>query len=102
MSTLEAIQEWYQRQCDGEWEHHYGIKIETLDNPGWLVKVDLTKTVLLNRHYEPINESVDIAGWPQGDRWIQCFVRESVWHGAGDETKLGRILLEFVNWASRS
>jgi hypothetical protein len=30
-SLLEA---WYASRCDGEWEHGYGISIETLDNPG--------------------------------------------------------------------
>ena len=22
------LQEWYKNQCDGDWEHEYGIKIE--------------------------------------------------------------------------
>ena len=35
------LERWYQAQCDGDWEHHSGVTIETLDNPGWLVKIDL-------------------------------------------------------------
>lgn len=35
---------WYAEQCDGEWEHEFGIKIQTLDNPGWLIQVDLSGT----------------------------------------------------------
>jgi len=34
-NVMERIQDWYRRQCDGDWEHSYGVKIETLDNPGW-------------------------------------------------------------------
>jgi Immunity protein 53 len=102
MNTLDGIQQWYQQQCDGEWEHQYGVKIETLDNPGWLVKIDLTNTKLQSRHFAPVAEQVDEAGWAQGNHWIYCFVRDSVWHGAGDETKLERILSEFLAWSSNS
>lgn len=33
---------WYSSRCDGDWEHQYGVRIETLDNPGWALDVDLT------------------------------------------------------------
>jgi hypothetical protein len=38
------LEEWYLQRCDGEWEHSYGIKIDTLDNPGWTIKIDLKET----------------------------------------------------------
>ena len=44
---------WYAQQSDGEWEHEWGISIETLDNPGWSVKIELTGTALANRSVEP-------------------------------------------------
>jgi len=37
---LTELQAWYVVQCDGDWEHTYGVKIETLDNPGWMLRVD--------------------------------------------------------------
>ncbi|MFT5930929.1 MAG: hypothetical protein ACI93G_000001, partial [Hyphomonas sp.] len=40
---------WYQSQCDGDWEHSFGLKIESLDNPGWSVHVDLEGTSLETR-----------------------------------------------------
>ena len=30
---------WYHSQCDGDWEHGNGVKIGTIDNPGWFFKV---------------------------------------------------------------
>jgi len=33
-NLLQFLQEWYLEQCNGDWEHEFGIKIETLDNPG--------------------------------------------------------------------
>ena len=32
---------WYKTNCDGDWEHSYGITLQTLDNPGWHLTVDL-------------------------------------------------------------
>src|SRR5262249_14404082 len=46
------LQAWYATQCNGEWEHGYGLEIETIDNPGWSVKIDLNGTSLTDRHYE--------------------------------------------------
>ena len=42
--SLSALERWYANQCDGDWEHSYGVKIETLDNPGWRVHIDLQGT----------------------------------------------------------
>lgn len=100
MDILQALQEWYAQQCDGDWEHTYGIMIETLDNPGWLVKVDLTDTALNGRHFTVVADNVDGGGWQQGERWLRCYVEGSVWHGAGDETKLATILRLFLSWAT--
>jgi hypothetical protein len=41
---LSVLEDWYVRQCDGEWEHTWGVEITTLDNPGWSVKIDLRDT----------------------------------------------------------
>lgn len=43
-SAVQRLQLWYQQQCDGEWEHSEEIKIFTLDNPGWGMKVDIAHT----------------------------------------------------------
>jgi len=44
VSPVTRIQNWYRSQCDGDWEHSYGLTIETLDNPGWQVTIDLADT----------------------------------------------------------
>jgi Immunity protein 53 len=44
LATFERSQEWYASNCDGDWEHQYGIKIDTLDNPGWSIRIDLAGT----------------------------------------------------------
>lgn len=39
--VLGRLERWYAAQCNGDWEHTYGITIETLDNPGWTFKWSL-------------------------------------------------------------
>lgn len=60
-STLKRIQNWYKLNCNGDWEHNYGIKISNLDNPGWIIKIDLQETALekinyKNEYQNPNNE----------------------------------------------
>jgi hypothetical protein len=62
-SLLRRLQDWYKSNCDGNWEHSYGIKIETLDNPGWAVKLDLQETELdemqIKREWQNPNDEND-------------------------------------------
>ena len=44
--VLSRLQEWYSDQCNGDWEHTYGVKLDTLDNPGWILTIDLAETDL--------------------------------------------------------
>jgi hypothetical protein len=101
-STLEALQRWYAGHCDGEREHHHGITIQTCDNPGWWVKVDLEGTELSERAFARVAINVDPNGFQQSEPWLCCRVENSVWHGAGDETKLTVILRTFLDWAEGS
>jgi hypothetical protein len=45
-SSLAFLMEWFTAQCDGDWEHDLGIIIETIDNPGWSVRVRIGDTEL--------------------------------------------------------
>ena len=87
------------RSAMGEREHQHGIKIESCDNPGWWVKIDLAGTKLETRDFTPVLENADAADFQLGPRWICCRVGDVIWHGAGDETRLPQILELFLNWA---
>lgn len=93
---LERIEEWYSSQCDGEWEHRWGVSIETLDNPGWIVRIDLAGTRLEGAVFER-SDDMDSA-----TSWMDCRTREGQWVGAGGPHELRRILAEFLDWAARS
>lgn len=99
MDELQRLEAWYAAQCDGEWEHRYGVHIETLDNPGWLARIDLVGTPLDGRGFSPVAEGVSPARHPLEPCWIDCSVQAQVWQGAGDATQLRRILRTFLDWA---
>src|SRR5690606_14230774 len=43
---LTWLQGWYTSMCDGDWEHVNGVSIDTLDNPGWSLRIQITGTSL--------------------------------------------------------
>jgi hypothetical protein len=92
VGTLQELQDWYDSQCDGDWEHTWGVQIETIDNPGWHVRIDLNDTALDGLSFEPV---VDIE--PERE-WMRCEVRGSQFVGAGGPQQLERILRTFLDW----
>ncbi|MBA2941972.1 immunity 53 family protein [Paenibacillus sp. CGMCC 1.16610] len=92
MNLIEWLEDWYLSQCDGDWEHCYGLKIETLDNPGWSVKINLQETTLENKSFESlVNERTE-------HDWIHCRLKEGYFEGFGGPKNLGEILLIFKDW----
>jgi hypothetical protein len=94
MNTLAQLQAWYDEQCDGEWEHARGVTIESLDNPGWRVRIDLKGTPLENRSFDAISR-LDLER-----EWISCEVKDGRFEGAGGPYMLEEILQRFLQWAS--
>jgi hypothetical protein len=60
-----AISTWYYDHCNGDWEHEYGVRISTLDNPGWCIEIDLQGTELEGKR---ISRSV-VSG--ASDSWLE-------------------------------
>lgn len=94
MDMLKWIQNWYSQNCDGDWEHSFGIKIATLDNPGWLVDIDLAGTDLEFKHFEVVKI------FRNEFNWVHCSVVNEVFNGNGGAGNLEEILKIFYEWAS--
>ena len=91
MGLIEQIQAWYSAQCNGDWEHQYGVSIETIDNPGWSVTVDLLGTNLEDVRFQTYRDD-------KGEEdWILCEVGGGKFVGTGDSGKLQTILEVFVS-----
>ena len=37
INGIHLIDNFYRHYCNGQWDHDYGITIQTCDNPGWLL-----------------------------------------------------------------
>jgi hypothetical protein len=38
LDGVAELDRWHSEHCDGTWEHRYGVRIQTTDNPGWLLE----------------------------------------------------------------
>lgn len=92
MNEIKWLKRWYKSQCDGDWEHCYGVEISTLDNPGWSVKIDVRETEAEGRPFERI--FIDKGD----DDWYVCQVQDEVFQGSGDPDKLETLISVFRKW----
>ena len=100
---LEWLTQWYLAQCDEDWEHQFGVTIETLDNPGWRLAIDLEGTPLRDRPFQPIEENVgdQAVQGPGGDcRWVVCKRDGFKFTGFSGPRELGRLIRIFREWAT--
>ncbi len=92
---LARLCDWYAEQCDGDWEHGQGVHIATIDNPGWLIKINLLGTASEEAVFENVN--IDKAE----DNWLRCFKKDREFTGAGDPSKLPVILEHFLKFVGK-
>jgi len=98
MTTLTDLSAWFQKQCNGDWEHTHGLTIRSTDNPGWWVTIDLTGTTLEHEPFTPVVRG-DFAGGDPQPPWLHCRVKDKVFHGAGAAKQLDEILRTFLSWS---
>ena len=90
---LNWLLEWYANQCDGDWEHEFGVRIGTLDNPGWRLRVSLIGTELENKKFERITVE------RSENDWLFCFTEEGHFEAACGLFNLPEGLKTFRHWA---
>jgi hypothetical protein len=93
LDNFSWLEDWYTAQCDGEWEHQSGVKIDTLDNPGWIVQINLNGT-----RYAGIQNATLIDERELEIEWIVCEIKAGDFIGCGGSNQLGRILQTFRKW----
>ena len=93
METVERLQSWFTAQCDGDWEHSFGIRIGTLDNPGWSVDIDLDETELLGREFPPARDD------RSENDWVHMFREDSQLKIRCGPSNLAEALSIFCRWA---
>jgi len=63
MNNLQWLQKFYISNCNGDWEHSYGIKISTLDNPGWSINIDLNETDYSGKDFAWVTKEKSEENW---------------------------------------
>jgi hypothetical protein len=89
-TLLTRLQNWYKTNCNGDWEHSWGISIGTLDNPGWTIKINLTDTPLDNLQFE---RTLDNGTFD----WMFIKTKDKAFEAACDPTKLTEVLKIFLD-----
>ena len=92
MDLLNWLQDWYNQQCDGLWEHAKRIRIGTLDNPGWMVDINLEETEWELKEFKTINDD------RTENDWIMCKIENCIFKGRGGPLNLEEILKIFHDW----
>jgi hypothetical protein len=88
------LQGWFTAMCDGDWEHGEGVRIETLDNPGWRVHIELAGAGMADNEFERVRIQRDEHDWVHA--WVE---RESFEIACGP-TNLSEALYTFREWVS--
>lgn len=94
IAVMDFLLRWYQSQCDGDWEHRFGVDVHTLDNPGWALKVDLVGTPLEGRQLE---RTMTERG---SDDWVQVWSNGSTFEAACGPLNLPEAVDGFERFAS--
>ncbi|MDR7219937.1 immunity 53 family protein [Aminobacter aminovorans] len=90
---LDWLSTWYQGRCNGEWEELHGVRIDTLDNPGWSITIDLDGTALAGKAFSEIKYNYE----HEADWWL-CRVRDGKFEGVGGPLHLKTLIDVFRVW----
>ncbi len=100
--NFDWLTKWYLSQCNSDWEHGYGVRIDTLDNPGWSIKIDLADTRLEGRTFVKVAQG-EIAGsleeWSRTGGWLVAEVKGSMFEAACGPFDLSAVIGIFRAWA---
>jgi len=92
--SFSKLQSWYLAQCDGDWEHDERVRINTLDNPGWRLWVNLADTELAGRELQRVQvERSD-------SDWVNYRADGRVFDAACGPLNLDEVVSVFVSWAT--
>jgi hypothetical protein len=90
--VFDRLQRWYLAQCDGDWEHSYGVYIDTLDNPGWSLSIDLVETALETMEFDRREEH------RSEHDWFVCWRDDRTFRAASGPLNLLEVVDVFLAW----
>lgn len=88
------LQQWYYQHCDGDWEHCFGIDINTVADQGWSFSIAVDETELENKFFA----GVSLKGNEESDK-LECYLQQNKFKGVCGPTNLSQVLQIFREWA---
>lgn len=98
-TNLARLQDWYRAQCNGDWQHSYGIEISTLDNPGWSLTIDLTDTYLQHMAFKAVEQGKIANDTSDPEDWFVCKVEGQRFLAFCGPRNLEGVIGLFLEWA---
>jgi hypothetical protein len=89
---LEWLDSWYRRQCNGDWEHRQGMRLQPLEKAGWHLTINLAGTSAVNARPQQLRLDT------KGGGWLSCSIAGECFEGSGDPRKLEQIIGVFRRW----
>jgi len=93
LDNLKWLSNWFNSHCDGDWEHMFGINIETIDNSGWSVTIIIRETELEDKIFKKIHIE------RSKKDWLELEVEEGIFQGNCGNFNLIELLQTFRIWA---
>jgi Immunity protein 53 len=90
--SFSMLEKWYAARCNGKWEHHYGIRIDSLDDAGWKLQIDLEDTPADSR---ALNRTMIVRDETD---WIHYWVEQKQFQARTGPRNLGEAIQIFVDW----
>lgn len=85
-NQFEWLQQFFLSNCNGEWEHSYGCKIDTMSDPGWFFQFDLMETQHAGKFLEPLEDQSSALVW------LRCKLEDGVFTAQCSPRRLGECI----------
>jgi len=96
-NVLSELQQWFASNCNSDWEHTFGCRIGTLDNPGWFIEIDVEGTRMESVPFE----EVDARNRDDAD-WVYCKMEDQTFKAFGGPSNLTEMIEIFLGWVKKT
>lgn len=92
MEELNWLADWFDNECDGDWEHSYAVHIDTLDGAKWHLSVRIEETDLEDKTFEEVRIQKN------EDDWMHCLLKEAYFDATCGLKNLPEAMKTFREW----
>ncbi len=95
-SPFGQLQSWYFAECDGDWEHSFGVQFDTMGgDSGWRGEINVEETELEDLEFWPVERQSD------SRNWLRCSVSKNKFVFECGTLQLEDCIEIFVDWAEK-